>query len=53
MAGTSRETYKEDYGGVFASYVTRGNSACPKKKFKARSPLILKHSENMGTKDPS
>lgn len=38
--------------GVLASYVTRGNSACPKKKFKESSPVMLKHSVNMATRDP-
>lgn len=38
MAGTSGEIDKEDYSGVFASYVTRRKNACPNKKFKERSP---------------
>lgn len=53
MVGTSGETDKEDYSGVFASYVARSNSACPKKKFKEKSPIILKHSVNMATRDLS
>lgn len=37
--------------GVLASFVTRSNSTCPK-KFKERSPLILKNSVSTITRDP-
>lgn len=38
--------------GVLASLVTRSNSTCPKKNFKERSTLILKHSVSTTTRDP-
>lgn len=53
VIGTSGETDKEDYReGFVASYITKSNSACPKKKFKEKSPVILEHSVNMTTRHP-